>query len=149
MDKILTLLDRIFIATLVAWLVLKLLGTPVLMLLVIGLLGVAAIFFLQAYQPLDIKSEDENVGFEFLLGASIIPKVLGISSSVATVGILFYLLNMEGYSVMLTVGSLSIAIALLILIIIGLRGMKLNPIIPRLIKSLIVLAFAINIQLSI
>ncbi len=149
MDKLLTLLDRIFIAMLLAWLVLKLLGSPIIMLLVIGLLGVAAVFFLQAYRPLDFDSKSENMGFEFLLGASIIPKVLGISSSVATTGILFYMLDMEGYLVMLSVGSLSIAIALVILIIIGLRGMKLNPIISRLIKSLIVLAFATQIQLSI
>lgn len=149
MDKLLNLLDRIFLATLVAWAILKVLGTPLAALLIIGLLGTACIFFVQAQRPINKDFGEEKSGFEALFGTTILPKVLGISSSVATIGILFYMLKMEGYEVMLMVGSNTIIVAFIILGVLKLRGLRIEVMSLQLIKSLIVLVFALLVQYGI
>jgi hypothetical protein len=85
-------------------------------LIIISLSGLAIILFLSAYRPPNIvRSDDEKLGFTDLLCFSIAPKVLGISSAVTIIGVLFFLMGMKGYEQMLLVGSMSIAIASLLI----------------------------------
>lgn len=79
--------------------------------LFIALFGLATIYFLGAYIPIDIPDNQEQGGFVKLFSQVIAPKVLGISSAVCVIGILFYLTGLKGYQQMLLIGCASIAAA--------------------------------------
>ena len=88
--KILPYAEKFFLALLLVGAVLKILGMEGMIFITFGLLGLASVFFLTAYTPSDVViAEDEKAGFKELLVLGIIPKVLGMSMSIATVGILF------------------------------------------------------------
>lgn len=143
-DKIIQLLDRVFWAMVVVWAISDALGSGLVILLSLGLTGIAVVFFIEAYRPLELEDTGEESGFSDLLGLTIVPKILGIASSVATVGIMFYQLGMPGYPVMLGVGLSSILICLLILAILRAIGIQqLEKLRPRLIKSTIVTGAAL------
>lgn len=127
MNKLLPYLERVFLATLVVAYVLKLTGSELPILMTISLAGLGVTFFLSAYRPLNIETtEGEQMGFNELLGLSIVPKVLWISTAVATIGILFYTLQLgnDGYLRMLYVGASTIIIALVIMLILKAIGTK-------------------------
>lgn len=106
----------------------------------VSLLGLGCVFFLMAYRPIDLpQPEGESFGFSELLGLMIVPKVLWIGSSVSVVGICFYLLelNKEGYIKMLMVGALTGIVAMLVLAILFVMGVKhLKTVLPILLRAL-------------
>jgi hypothetical protein len=62
----------------------------------ISLSGLAGVYFLMAYRPPASQPEGERKGFADLLAVTILPKVLWIGCAVGAIGILFYLLQLEG-----------------------------------------------------
>ena len=86
----------------------------------VSLLGLGVTFFLLAYRPIDIPSQEgEQFGFSELLGLMIVPKVLWISSAVSSLGMAFYLFDFgnDGYKKMLMIGGLTIGIGALLLVV--------------------------------
>jgi hypothetical protein len=77
--------------------------------LMIGLSTLAGVYFLMAFMPPIIPA-----GIQPLLFSLIVIKVLYISSSVVTIGVLFRLLHLPGNEEMLFVGMGSLAIACLV-----------------------------------
>lgn len=118
MNKLLPYLERVLLATLLAGLILRLIGTEIPILITTGLAGLGVTFFLSANRPLNIepKEGEEIGGFNGLLGLTIIPKILWIGTAVATIGILLYTLQLgnDGYLISLYVGLLTISIATMI-----------------------------------
>jgi hypothetical protein len=101
-----------------------------------SLTGLAVVFFLYAYRPIDMPETNEKAGFSELLAYGILPKVMWISCAVATTGILFYILGMSGYKEMLMIGGLTIGVALLLFTIFLLTGVKhLRFLLPNLFRS--------------
>lgn len=95
MHKLLPYLERVFLATLIIGFALQLTGMAIPILKTVSLSGLGVIFFLSAYRPLEIEPvEGEQMGFNELLGLSVVPKVLWISTSITTIGILFYSLEL-------------------------------------------------------
>lgn len=93
----------------------------------VSLVGLAVVFFLYAYKPMDIvRGENEQLGFSDLLAVTILPKVMWISSAISTLGLLFYILDLgnEGYKNMLMIGGLTIGIAFVLLTIFLASGVK-------------------------
>ena len=134
MNKLLPYLERVFLATLTVAFVLQLTESELPILMTISLAGLGATFFLSAYRPLDFRpTEGEQMGFNELLGLSIIPKVLWISTAIATIGILFYTLQLDndGYLRMLYIGGSTIITASVIMLILKAMGTKyLNATFP-------------------
>jgi hypothetical protein len=109
----------------------------------ISLIGLAVVFFLNAFKPLEIQhKEDEPFGFNELLSLTIAPKVLWIGSAVTTIGILFYALDNPAFKQQLLIGILSNGIATCIVaysLITGTKHMKvISPILLRSIPVLLV-----------
>ena len=80
----------------------------------------AGVMFLKAYTPLDVmpkNQQDVKWGFGELLFYIIVPKVLCIASSVACIGILFYLEKFKGYQQQLFIGSTTLGLSLAIVLI--------------------------------
>ena len=153
MNKLLPYLERVFLASLIIGFVLRLSGNEIPMLITVSLAGLGVIFFLSAYRPLDIEpSEGEQMGFKELLGLSIVPKVLWISTAVATIGILFYLLDLgnDGDLRMLYIGGSTIALATLILLGLKATGTKnisaVMPVLFRALPTLLVTAYILFSQ---
>jgi len=73
-------------------------------LLMISMTGIAAISFLSAYKPVELEQDHPN---NYLL--LVVVKVGYIGIAVCTIGLLFYLLKMNGHKEMLMIGSLSMA----------------------------------------
>jgi hypothetical protein len=63
------------------------------------------------------KSNRSQWSFGALLSHSIVPKILGMGSSVAVVGILFTLQKWNGFREMLLIGSSTLPVALLFAVI--------------------------------
>lgn len=89
--------------------------------------SLAGVMFLKAFTPLDVMPTDKEEvqwGFGELLFYVIVPKVLCIGSSVACIGILFYLLKFPGFPQQLFIGSSVLAVSLAIVLIFFLRGFE-------------------------
>lgn len=147
-DKLLPYIERIFLASLIIGFLLKLTGSEIPFLIAVSIGGLGVSFFLNAYSPLDIEpAEGEQMGFNELLGLSIIPKVLWISTAIATIGILFYMLHLgnSGYLNMLYIGGSIIIIATFIMLILKLIGTKyMNaafPVLYRALPTLLIVAY--------
>lgn len=69
-----------------------------------SLTALAAVFFLRAFSPPKKKPEETDIRTHVLL-----PKLLGIGSSVCLIGFLFYLLHLEGADQMLLIGTGTLA----------------------------------------
>ena len=140
MNKLLPYLERVFLTTLIIAVILQLTGSELPILMTLSLAGLGITFFLSAYKPLNIKAkEGEETGFNELLGLSIMPKILWISTSVATIGILFYTLQLgnDGYLRMLYVGGLTFIIGTVIMLILKAVGTKyLNATLPVFFRAL-------------
>ncbi|MGL1886533.1 MAG: hypothetical protein OCD76_08470 [Reichenbachiella sp.] len=148
MNKLLPYLERVFLSTLAIGYILQLTGTGIPIIITIGLAGLGITFFLNAYKPLDLKqTESEQMGLPKLLGMSIVPKILWISTAVATIGILFYTLELgnDGYLNMLYIGSLTIIIGsgiMLILKVIGTKHLSTSiPVFFRALPTLLVVTY--------
>lgn len=86
-------------------------------LLMVSMATLATVFFLYAQAPPEArKDEDAPFGFKELLANVIAPKVFWISTSVCTIGILFYALGFQKitWQQMLLIGAPSLAISILL-----------------------------------
>jgi hypothetical protein len=103
----------------------------------ISLLGLAVTFFLYAYKPVYVPDqENEKFSFAGLLGLTIVPKVLWLSSAISATGISLYLFGIEGYKQMLTIGALTIASATLVLAFFVITNVKhINLVTPVLFRA--------------
>src|SRR5436190_8350702 len=72
--------------------------------LMLGLSGLAGVYFMFAYKPPEKTDQEEKPGFATLLIATILPKVSWIACSVLTIGVLFGVLNLSGSAEMLMIG---------------------------------------------
>lgn len=102
--KYLPLTEKIFLAALgIGWMLRYLsLDSNVLF---ISLVGLATVYFLNAYKPPEIGPEDSPVDFTALLALLILPKVMWISSSISLIGVLFHLLEFTGWRQMVLIGA--------------------------------------------
>lgn len=73
----------------------------------ISLSGLAGVYFLMAYRPPAPLPEGEKKGFAQLLSQTILPKILWIGCAVGAIGIMFYLLQLEGAREMLLIHAAS------------------------------------------
>ncbi len=83
----------------------------------IGLSTLAGVFFITAFMiPAAIeKAHQQETSKTFIdLLILIVWKVMHISLAVATIGLLFYLLHLEGFSQMMLIGTMTLVIALLL-----------------------------------
>ena len=97
---------------------------------VIGLAGLAIVFFLFAFQLPPPTESDEPLQFKHLLVSTIAPKVAWISCAVSVMGILFFILDLgnKNYKQMIIIGGSALAFALLITVFSGLTdNASLNP----------------------
>jgi len=93
----------------------------------VSLLGIGVTFFLLAYRPTDMpRQEGEQFGFSELLGLTIVPKVLWISSAISAFGIAFYIFDFgnDGYKKMLMIGGLTIGIGTILLVVFLVSGVR-------------------------
>jgi hypothetical protein len=149
--KHLPLLEKILLTLLVIGAILTALNMDM-TLTKISLIGLAIIFFLMAYHPIDIpRQENEQLGFSELLALSIVPKVMWIGSAVSSLAIAFYLIPLEnkGYKQMLLIGGSSIGICVvLMLVFLGMGVKHLRIIIPVLLRAVPLFAVDLYILLS-
>lgn len=116
--------------------------------LIVSLPGLALCYFLSAYLPPSEQPEDTSSrGFVDLLVMTIIPKVLWIGCSVATMGIFFQVMKMQGNEQMLLIGVLSVASCVFLLMVFGVIGKPIRPALPILLRALPVLAVALYFML--
>lgn len=105
----------------------------------VSLLGLSIVYFLFAFKPPAIQSnEGEVLGFASLLGSTILPKVMWISCSVSVMGLLFYQFSMrnDAYKQMLLVGGATIAVCLVLTITLLAQGsVKKETIVPALLRA--------------
>lgn len=116
--------------------------------IMISLSGLAVIFFLYAYRPLEVKiGQGDKMGFKELIYLTILPKLLWLSASVNAIGVLFFLLDMKGYKEMLMIGSATSLVALVIIGIFFLTEEKhikaTIPILYRVVPLLLVAAYVL------
>lgn len=81
-------------------------------LLMLGLAGLSSVYFLRAFQMPNpgpnAKTATEKKGLLDLLALAVLPKLSGLSMSVALIGLLFGLLHLSGAAEMLMVGTSSL-----------------------------------------
>jgi hypothetical protein len=117
-------------------------------LLMLSLSTLATVFFLRAQTPGEYPaSNDTPMGFRELLAFSILPKVLWISASIGTIGILFHLLGLSGARQMLVIGATSLSFAVTVLAVLFVTGARnlniLRPLLFRVLPLLIVTLYII------
>lgn len=149
MQKIKTALEITFLLVAVTGIILKQVGIQVNVLILIGLLGLAGVFFLNAYsRPQKKEQQNGPMGFMELLASTILPKVIWIGMSVILIGILFYVMKMgqDSYLQMLYIGSLSTALAFVIMSISKATGLKDdNTVAPILLRAALLLIISVYI----
>lgn len=115
--KFLPWIETLALLLLMASGIMMLLGSPYQQFLMIAMSTLAMVFFMYAYVPpqVDVTSERQP-GFRELLAYSIAPKVLWISMSVTTIGLLFYALGFPkmNWQQMLLIGTSSMGLSILI-----------------------------------
>jgi hypothetical protein len=80
-------------------------------LIIISLSVLSGIYFLGAYVPRTPLPEEQQKrqGFAALLGSTVVPKILGVGSSVTVIGVLFCVMHFKGFREMLLIGTASLA----------------------------------------
>ena len=142
--------EKFLLAGAVVALILRYAGYPIEQLLTISLSGLAMVYFFSAFsppQPSETQAEEKK-GFIDLLFVSTLPKLAGIGSAVAIIGILFGLQRLNGYAEMLNMG-LFVAGGVSVFIVIGLamgneRARSLMPLLYRLIPLAIISAYLLR-----
>lgn len=136
MSKHIPNLELTSLITLIIGFALQTAGLTIPVLLTIGLVGLGLTFFLNAFIPKKIESkEGEQLGFNELLGLSILPKVLWHGMGLATIGILLHVhklqLGFDGYVKILYIAGLTILIASVAILVLKANGTKyMNATIP-------------------
>jgi hypothetical protein len=114
--------------------------------LMIGLSGLAVVFFLYAQRP--PVAENNDGSFADLLTCAILPKVLWISCSASTIGVMFFLLfgQNPAYKNMLFIGGGTIFIACWVLTFILINNRKylldVQPVLMRALPILLIDIYA-------
>ena len=117
--------------------------------LLVSLPGLALCYFLSAYLPPSVDpDETQPRGFIDLLAMTIIPKLLWIGSAVATMGIFFTVMKMEGKEEMLLIGVLTLSACVVSLMVFGVMGKPIRPVLPIFLRALPVLAVGIYFLVS-
>ena len=136
------LLEKIFLAGLLIGLVFSLLDVVPfnITVTVVSLYGLGAAYYFSAFQRFDMPAdESQTMGFKELLGFVIVPKVLWISCAVSVIGIAIFVSNTQsqGYKQMMVIGGLTIASALVIVIVLAIGGVRvLKPLLPALLRAI-------------
>lgn len=120
-------LERMLLMLLVLGIVVTFLTKAGSLIINIAIAGLALVFFLYAYKPLEVNAgNNEKAGVSELLGWSVVPKVLWISCAVSAVGILFFLIKTmnDGYLNMVMIGGFSILGGILVLGVLAISGTK-------------------------
>ncbi len=123
----LPLLEKIFVGVLCLGILLKYVNINGRPLIYISLAGLAVVFYFFSFRPVEIEHEEDGAsGFMDLFVGTIAPKLLGISSAVSILGILFYLMNFgnNGYKQMLMIGGSTTFMASLVLGFASVTGTK-------------------------
>ena len=140
--------EKFLLAGAVLALILRYTGYPVDQLLTISLSGLAMVYFLSAFsppKPVETEGDERKSGFIDLFFGTTLPKLAGIGSAVAIIGVLFALQHLNGYTEMLNLGLLASG-GVSVLIVIGLamgneRAKLLTPTLYRLVPLAIISAF--------
>ena len=104
-----------------------------------SLTALAAVFFLRAFSPPKKKPEETDIRTHVLL-----PKLLGIGSSVCLIGFLFYLLHLEGADQMLLIGTGTMAGCLVGSIIAAVKSSNvLETLLPLILRGAAVAALGV------
>ena len=116
--RLLPWIEKLAVIMLMISAVMMLLSLPFTEFVMISLSTLAIVFFLNAQllPPMERK-DGAPLGFNELLTFTILPKVLWISASVSTIGLLFQILGLSGFEQMLLIGGSSLSVALLLLLI--------------------------------
>lgn len=134
-------IEGLFLTSLALGIVLTLMNIAAAIVMEVSLAGLAIVFFLYMYKPLEVQRDEgeKKWGFQELLVYIIVPKVIWISSSFSTLGILFYLFHFgnNGYQRLLMTGGSAIFIALLVLGYSSIAGTKhVKSAIPLLFRAI-------------
>jgi hypothetical protein len=116
LSKYLSIAEQGLLAALIISMVLTILHVDSSVIIYYSLIGLAIVFFLNAYRPLNSqRAEDEKFIFTDLLTTTILPKVMWISCAVSVIGILFYIRHFEAqsYKNMLIIGGGSLLLGVL------------------------------------
>ncbi len=112
-SKFLPVVERISISAFAVGYLFKIMHYPgANEIIIISLSVLSGIYFLGAYTPPAPSSETEQkpkMGFAALLGEGIVPKTLAIGLSTTVIGILFTIMNWNGFREMLLIGCASSA----------------------------------------
>jgi len=118
LSKYLPYIEGISIGTFVVGYLLKMMHYAVSNeLIIISLSVLSVIYFLGAYVPrMSLKEEGQKPkkGFVALLGEAIVPKTLGIGLAATVNGILFTIMNWNGFREMLLIGSSALVVAIIV-----------------------------------
>ena len=116
--RLLPWIEKLAVIMLLISAVMMILDLPFTEFVMISLSTLAIVFFLNAQllPPME-RTDEAPLGFNELLTFVILPKVLWISASVSTIGILFQFLGLDGFEQMLLIGGSSLSVALLLLLI--------------------------------
>jgi hypothetical protein len=117
---------------------------------VISVFGLAVVFFLQAYNPTLLPIPPAQRGFKELLSLTVLPKIIWIATSVCTIGILLFLLDISnGYLQVLLIGETALVASLLIAGYFFMRSAAYAKIVtPMLYRAVPVLLISTYILLS-
>src|SRR5437868_724370 len=98
LNSFLPLVEMVAAAMLAVAIILQYMKIDAETLFVISLSALAGVFYLSAFKPLNIATEQgEVLGFKDLLARTILPKLLGISCAIGVIAILFFLIGRKGY----------------------------------------------------
>lgn len=111
-------IELVCLAGAVVGVLMKYMGQPGDQIIKFALSGLAVIYFLGAFKPPapvdDAGTTAPKKGFMDLLFMTILPKIAGISSAVAIIGVLFALLQLPGASEQLFIGCSTLGITLVL-----------------------------------
>ncbi|MBL7850551.1 MAG: hypothetical protein JNN04_06585 [Cyclobacteriaceae bacterium] len=112
----------------------------------ISLSGLAAVYFLMAYRPPAASPEGEKKGFRQLLTETILPKILWIGCSVGVIGLMFFLLQLQGVREMLFIHAASGGIGLGMFLAFRQTGEanSIPPVIYRAVPLLLISAYLLT-----
>ncbi len=133
--KLLSIAELATTALAAAGLVVHFAGTTLPEVLMIGLSGLAVVYFLSAFQvPEKPSTTDKSLG---TLLPALTNKVIGTALSVCCIGILFSILGLEGSANMLLIGVLSLAAGIVIsaFVVIG-NSSRLDQVKPGLLRAI-------------
>jgi len=144
LSKYFPVAEKISIASFIGGYFLRLMNVPAGNdIVILSLSFLSGIYFLSAYVP--VKTSGENLakqpfGFIPLLTQNILPKVFGIGLSVGVTGILFTLLQWNGFREMLTIGFTALSAASFLAFLFTIKDEESRKAFePRLFRSLLII----------